>query len=77
MIPEGEVGCKFCEKSIYRIFVEHIEGHTLDIRCRITESDIDAMRDWWKRHIDDARVIDTNEYAILDKMLNYFEEHFE
>jgi hypothetical protein len=27
MIPEGEVGCKFCEKSIYRIFVEHIQDH--------------------------------------------------
>lgn len=27
MIPEGEVGCKICEKSIYRIFVEHIQEH--------------------------------------------------
>jgi hypothetical protein len=27
MIPDGEVGCKICEKSIYRIFVEHIENH--------------------------------------------------
>lgn len=27
MIPEGEVGCKICEKSIYRIFVEHIHEH--------------------------------------------------
>ena len=27
MIPEGEVGCKICEKSIYRIFVEHIQRH--------------------------------------------------
>lgn len=27
MIPEHEVGCKICEKSIYRIFVEHIQLH--------------------------------------------------
>jgi hypothetical protein len=27
MIPEHEVGCKICEKSIYRIFVEHIQAH--------------------------------------------------
>jgi hypothetical protein len=27
MIPEGEPGCKICEKSIYRIFVEHIQQH--------------------------------------------------
>lgn len=27
MIPEREVGCKICEKSIYRIFVEHIQEH--------------------------------------------------
>jgi len=27
MIPEREVGCKICEKSIYRIFVEHIQKH--------------------------------------------------
>ena len=27
MIPDGEVGCKICEKSIYRIFVEHIQEH--------------------------------------------------
>ena len=27
MIPEGEVGCKICDKSIYRLFVEHIEQH--------------------------------------------------
>ena len=27
MIPEGEVGCKICEKSIYRVFVEHIQEH--------------------------------------------------
>lgn len=26
-IPEGEVGCKVCNKSIYRIFVEHIQKH--------------------------------------------------
>jgi len=26
-IPNGEVGCKICEKSIYRIFVEHIQNH--------------------------------------------------
>ena len=26
-IPKGEVGCKFCNKSIYRIFYEHIENH--------------------------------------------------
>ncbi len=27
MIPECEVGCKICEKSIYRIFVEHVQEH--------------------------------------------------
>ncbi len=27
MIPEGEVGCKICDKSIYRIFVEHVQNH--------------------------------------------------
>jgi len=27
MIPDDEVGCKICEKSIYRIFVEHIQEH--------------------------------------------------
>ncbi|KKN77152.1 hypothetical protein LCGC14_0363490 [marine sediment metagenome] len=27
MIPDGEVGCKICNKSIYRIFVEHVQGH--------------------------------------------------
>ncbi len=26
-LPKGEVGCKICNKSIYRIFVEHIEEH--------------------------------------------------
>ena len=26
-IPRGEVGCKICNKSIYRIFVEHIQEH--------------------------------------------------
>lgn len=25
MIPDDEVGCKSCNKSIYRIFVEHIK----------------------------------------------------
>lgn len=23
----NEVGCKFCDDSIYKIFVEHIEDH--------------------------------------------------
>ena len=27
MIPDGEVGCKICDKSIYRIFVDHIQKH--------------------------------------------------
>ena len=27
MIADKEVGCKICEKSIYRIFVEHIAQH--------------------------------------------------
>jgi len=27
MIPKGEIGCKICEKSSYRIFVEHIRQH--------------------------------------------------
>ena len=27
LIPEGEVGCKICEKSIHRIFTEHIQEH--------------------------------------------------
>jgi len=26
-IPVGEVGCTICNKSIYRIFVEHIQSH--------------------------------------------------
>ena len=26
-LTKGEVGCKICNKSIYRIFVDHIEGH--------------------------------------------------
>lgn len=25
-IPPREVGCKLCNKSIYRIFVEHIQA---------------------------------------------------
>ena len=27
MIPDGEVGCKICEKSIHRLFTEHIQEH--------------------------------------------------
>jgi len=26
-LPMGEVGCKICNKTIYRIFVEHLEEH--------------------------------------------------
>ena len=26
-IPIDEIGCKFCNKSINRIFVEHIQQH--------------------------------------------------
>ena len=34
MIPPYEVGCKICEKSIYRIFVEHIQEHLDKELCR-------------------------------------------
>ena len=31
MEHELEVACKICDKSIYRIFVEHIEEHLIEM----------------------------------------------
>jgi len=74
MIPEGEVGCKICEKSISRIFVEHIEEHLSEKKCVIKDSEIYLLRDWYDRHCDDYRTMCRDELDALSKILTLYED---
>lgn len=49
MIPDGEAGCKICNKSIYRIFVEHIENHD-EVSEHLTIEELDERTKRRKVH---------------------------
>lgn len=74
MIPEGEVGCKICDKSISKIFVEHIEEHLSEEKYKVKESEIYILRNWYDRHCDDYHTMCKDELDALDKVLTLYEE---